>query len=70
MSPVNLSPMCPVRTCCLSLDAPVEIADGQKLRLRYGLWVHDGVPTKEQSEAHWKKFTELPVADLNPPKKK
>lgn len=56
--------------CCLSLDTPVEIAVGQKLRLRYGLWVHDGVPTKEESEAHWKKFTELPVADLNPPKKK
>jgi hypothetical protein len=56
--------------CCLSLDTPVEIAVGQKLRLRYGLWVHDGVPTKEESEAHWKRFTELPLADLNPPKKK
>lgn len=52
--------------CCLSLDQPVEIATGQKLRVRYGLWVHDGAPTREQSEERWAEFTRLPVADLGP----
>jgi hypothetical protein len=55
--------------CCLSLDAPVEVTEEKKLRVRYGLWVHDGVATREQSEQHWKRFTELPVAELHPPKK-
>ncbi|HCN76221.1 MAG TPA: hypothetical protein DIT13_03380 [Verrucomicrobiales bacterium] len=50
--------------CCLSLDEDVEIAAGGSLRLRYGLWVHDGVSTLEESEAHWRRFAELPVADL------
>ncbi len=54
--------------CCLSLDTPVEVTEEKKLRVRYALWVHDGVATLEQSEAHWKKFTEMPVADLHPPK--
>lgn len=52
--------------CCLSLDAPVAIAAGAKLRLRYGLWVHDGVATREQSEARWQDFAGLPVTDLAP----
>ncbi|MEZ5385457.1 MAG: PmoA family protein [Prosthecobacter sp.] len=54
--------------CCLSLDEPVEVTEAKKLRVRYALWVHDGVATQEQSEAHWKKFVEMPVVDLNPPK--
>ena len=45
-----------------------EVTEEKKLRVRYALWVHDGVATQEQSEAHWKKFTEMPVIDLNPPK--
>lgn len=58
--------------CCLSLDTPVEVTEATKLRVRYGLWVHDGVATQAQSEAQWKAFTELPVADLapKPPNKK
>ncbi len=55
--------------CCLSLDTPVELTEVGNLRLRYGLWVHDGVPTQQLSEKHWKHFTELPVANLNPMKK-
>jgi hypothetical protein len=50
--------------CCLSLDTPVEVTEANKLRVRYALWVHDGVATQEQSETHWKKFTEMPVVDL------
>ena len=45
-------------------DTPLEVTEEKKLRVRYALWVHDGVATQEQSEAHWKKFTELPVVDL------
>jgi len=56
--------------CCLSLDTPVEVTEEKKLRVRYGLWVHDGVSTQAQSEAHWQRFTELPVADLHPTAKK
>lgn len=55
--------------CCLSLDKPVPVTEEKKLRLRYGLWVHDGVPTQAQSEERWKAFTEMPVAELHPPKK-
>lgn len=52
--------------CCLSLDEPVEVTAEKKLRVRYALWVHDGVATLEQSEAHWQQFTALPVVDLWP----
>jgi hypothetical protein len=57
--------------CCLSLDKPMEVTEANQLRVRYALWVHDGVATQEQSETHWKKFTEMPVVDLwaNPAKK-
>jgi hypothetical protein len=52
--------------CCLSLDAPVEVTEQKKLRVRYALWVHDGVVTQEQSEAQWRRFTAMPVVDLWP----
>lgn len=54
---------------CLSPEKPIEVTDTQKLRVRYGLWVHDGMATQAQSEAQWKAFTELPLADLDPKKK-
>lgn len=54
--------------CCLSLDTSVEVTEEKKLRVRYALWTHDGVATQEQCEARWKAFTEMPVAELNPPK--
>lgn len=50
--------------CCLSLDSSVEVSEDKKLRVRYGLWVHDGVPSQVLSESQWKAFTELPVVDL------
>ncbi len=49
---------------CLTPEKAIEVTDSQKLRVRYGLWVHDGVATQEQSEAQWKAFAELPPADL------
>jgi len=50
--------------CCLSLDTPVEVTEEKKLRVRYALWVHDGVATQVESEAQWQKFIAIPVVDL------
>lgn len=54
---------------CLSPEKPIVVTDTQKLRVRYGLWVHDGMTTQAQSEAQWKAFVALPLADLDPKKK-
>jgi hypothetical protein len=53
---------------CLSLEEPLELTEDQKLRLRYGLWVHDGRPEQAAIEQHWQRFRDLPVADLAPGK--
>jgi hypothetical protein len=50
--------------CCLSLDTPVQVTEQKKLRVRYALWVHDGVASQAESEAHWQKFIAMPVVDL------
>ena len=50
--------------CCLSLDTPVEVTESQKLRVRYALWVHDGIPKQEEIEHQWQAFVSLPVTDL------
>lgn len=49
---------------CTSPEATIVVTDEQKLHLRYGLWVHDGVPTREQCNAQWLAFRALPPADL------
>lgn len=49
---------------CLSLDNPIEVTEEKKLRVRYALWVHDGVASQEQSDAQWQAFSEMPVANL------
>ena len=49
---------------CLTPETAIEVTDSKKLRVRYALWVHDGVATQAQSEAQWKAFAEMPVADL------
>ncbi|MDB6072428.1 MAG: hypothetical protein JWO89_68 [Verrucomicrobiaceae bacterium] len=49
---------------CLTPGSTIEVTDTKKLRVRYGLWVHDGIMTQAQSEARWKAFAELPPADL------
>jgi hypothetical protein len=56
--------------CCVSLDAPVEVTEEKPLRLRYGLWVHDGVSTLKRSEEHWQRFMRLPPVSLATPGKK
>lgn len=47
---------------CLTLLEPRAIEPGKPLRLRYGFWVHDGVPTRDTIEPHWRRFadSELP----------
>jgi len=37
-------------------SGPVTIEPEQPLRLRYGLWMHGGVPGAAQIERHWSKF--------------
>jgi hypothetical protein len=49
---------------CTSPETPIEVTDTNKLRLRYALWAHDGISTKEQSEAQWQSFVQRPLADL------
>lgn len=49
---------------CLNLEASIEVTDTKPLRLRYGLWIHDGIATQGQSEAMWEQFTALSLADL------
>jgi len=53
---------------CTSPEAPIEVTDTNRLRLRYGLWIHDGVTTKDQCDAQWQTFAALPLAEMNPKK--
>lgn len=40
----------------LTLNRPLTIEPGKPLRLRYGLWVHGGVPKTDEVEQHWQAF--------------
>lgn len=51
---------------CTTPEKAVTVTDTQKLRLRYGLWVHDGVSTRAQSDAQWQAFSKRPLASLDP----
>lgn len=48
----------------LTLDAPSTIEATKPLRLRYGLYVHEGAPTPQEIEAVWRRFAELVRAPL------
>jgi len=50
----------------LTFDGPRVLEPGQPLRLRYGVYVHAGVPSHEQLDRQWRDFaaTELPSLDL------
>ena len=54
---------------CLNLENSIEVSEQKKLRLRYAIWVHDGLASAEEIESAWKTFTGLPVVDLAPQKK-
>ena len=41
---------------CLTLNQPLSVEPGKPLVLRYGLYVHSGVPAPAAIEAVWKQF--------------
>ncbi len=41
---------------CLTLDGPVTITPDAPVRLRFGLWVHPGVPDAPQLDQKWQVF--------------
>jgi len=55
--------------CCLTLERPLVIAPEKPLRLRYALWVHDGVPSREVVEPQWKAFAQSECPPLAPVKR-
>ena len=50
---------------CLSLENPVVVDDTKPLHVRTALWVHEGAPTKDDCEAMWRRFAEMPLPDMN-----
>ncbi|MBA4017322.1 MAG: hypothetical protein C0483_09125 [Pirellula sp.] len=54
---------------CLTHDGPLTLQPGEKLKLRYGLYVHGGVPDVSALDAQWETFAKLPVPEtLEKPK--
>lgn len=53
----------------LTFAGPVKLAVGDWLELRYGVYVHSGMPTVEALNARWDEFAKLPRADLSGKKK-
>jgi hypothetical protein len=45
----------------LTLTRPLTIAPGKPLHLRYGLWVHSGVPKVDEVEQRWQAFAKDPM---------
>jgi len=45
----------------LTFDKPITVEPDKKLRLRYGLWVHNGAPDHAVIDAKWNAFTKLEV---------
>jgi hypothetical protein len=48
----------------LTLEKPITVEPGQLLRLRYGLYVHAGVPPAATLDARWDEFARSIVVDL------
>lgn len=46
---------------CLTFDASRTVEPGAPLRLRYGLYTHGGLRSRNELDAQWKDFTELPI---------
>lgn len=45
----------------LSMDKPTSIGTSTPLSLRYGLWVHDGVPEPAEIDSMWNRFAKTPL---------
>lgn len=54
----------------LTLAEPRTIEPGKPLRLRYGLYVHAGMPTAEALDKLWERFAKTAVPDQTPKPKK
>ena len=54
----------------LTNQGPRVIQAGDSLRLRYGLYVHAGMPPVEKLQERWEAFAKTTLADLTPRKKK
>lgn len=53
---------------CISYEAPRTIKPGESLKLRYGLWIHGGVPEKDKVDEQFNAF--VAVGDVPPAVKK
>ena len=48
----------------LTYEKPIIIEPGRLLRLRYGLYIHGGVPSLQAINARWEEFARTAVTDL------
>lgn len=48
----------------LTFEGPRVIEPGKPLRLRYGLYIHRGVPRPEALDARWKPFADTTITEL------
>ncbi len=53
----------------LSFHEPIKLTPANPLELRYGVYVHSGMPATEVLNARWEEFAKLPKADLSGKKK-
>ncbi len=51
---------------CLTLSGPLTVSNQAPLHLRYGLWIHDGLPPVEAIEAEWRRFAAEPLPPDDP----